>query len=227
MQIVGTCRHLPTNRNKRRLGYAFLDCHHHPRRQLSSGFEQGVPIIPPDMSDQLVDRVLGDVRAEPFKRSDDITREAVAEHQQPLGRTADLDDLVAEFERPRAAVGQVDLTDGNLRGQPQCIGRRRATRRFRTLRAFRPPARRPRRGRAGRRTPPPRGPPPTSPRSCPTGSDRAGAGRDGVPPCEMLPLSDPFQRRSAKVVLSPEGAAVNSQRDVQVFGAGKSLTALP
>lgn len=123
---VGTCRHLPTKRNKCRRGKTFLDCHYHPRRQVSPGFEHGVPVIPPDAPNQLADRGFGEVRAKPFKGSDDITGETIAQHQHPPGGTADLDDLLAEIERPRAAVGQVDLSDGDLRGQPQGTGRSRA-----------------------------------------------------------------------------------------------------
>lgn len=76
------------------------------------------PFIPPDLPPQLDDYLLGKIRPEPFDGPYDITGKAIAQYQHPPRHTADFDHLLAEGERLSATLGQVDLPDWNLCGQP-------------------------------------------------------------------------------------------------------------
>ena len=89
-----------------------------PCGQVVLNTEHRQPFIPPDSSRQLDDRLLGKIRPEPFDGPDDIAGKAIAQYQHPRRCVADFDHLFAEGERLRAAVGQVNLPDWNLRGQP-------------------------------------------------------------------------------------------------------------
>ena len=57
----------------------FLDCRHHPRRQVSLGFEHGGPVLLPDLPRQPGDCLLDEIRSEPFEGPDDITGGAIAQ----------------------------------------------------------------------------------------------------------------------------------------------------
>lgn len=82
-----------------------LDRCRHPHGQAVLDTEHRLPFVLPDSSQQRRNRLSGKIGAQPFESPDDITSNAVAQHQHSRWSMADFDDLLAEIERPRPAVG--------------------------------------------------------------------------------------------------------------------------